>query len=163
MHEIISQWEENSSSIFFLFNFFIYFPWYRSYFSWSKACHEIYSIWNAFWSSIYWWIYSLQKLLTIITYYVNKNQVTCLLFSVSSVKEGLFAIGKFTRGQIWKCSTTIIKDLYTNKVNCVKQKYHGALLNVPCVCISFRKSYGIYSYLLLSLIIIFFINYKSFF
>ena len=37
-----------------------------------------------------------------------------------------------------------------------KQKYHGVLycteLSVLYVCISFRKSYGIYSYLLLSLI-----------
>ena len=34
------------------------------------------------------------------------------------------------------------------------QKYHGVLLPVLHVCISFRKSYGTYSYLLLSLIIL---------
>ena len=53
-----------------------------------------------------------------------------------------------------------IKDINTNKVNCVKQKswkqkYPGALLPVPYGCISFRKSYGIYSCLLLSLIKLF--------
>ena len=46
----------------------------------------------------------------------------------------------------WKFSTTIIKDLYTNKVNCAKQKniqkYHGALLPLLYHCISFLKSYG---------------------
>ena len=51
---------------------------------------------------------------------------------------------------------TIIKDLYTNKVDYAKQKnaktknkiqkHHGALLPVQYVCINFRKSYGIYSY-----------------
>ena len=56
----------------------------------------------------------------------------------------------------WKCSTTIIKDLYKNRVNCATykniQKYYGALLPVLYVCVSFRKSYGIYSYILFSLI-----------
>ena len=51
---------------------------------------------------------------------------------------------------------TIIKDLYTNKVDCAKQKniqkYHGALLLVQYDCISFRLRYGINSYLKLSLI-----------
>ena len=59
----------------------------------------------------------------------------------------------------WKFSMTIIKDLYSNKVNCIKQrniktktqKYHRGLLPVLYVCISFRKSYVLYSYLLLTL------------
>ena len=60
----------------------------------------------------------------------------------------------------WKFSTTIIKDLYTNKVNCVKQKYKQKYRQTksevcwPCkhICITFYKSNEIHSYLLLSLI-----------
>ena len=51
-------------------------------------------------------------------------------------------------------STTIIEDLYANKVDCAKQKnkqkYYAAWFPVLYDCISFHKSYGIYSYLLLS-------------
>ena len=34
----------------------------------------------------------------------------------------------------------------------IEQKYHGSLLPLPYVCTSFHKSCGIYSYILLSLI-----------
>ena len=70
----------------------------------------------------------------------------------------------------WKFSMIIIKDLHSNKVDCAKlknrkipkykQKYHGDLIPVLYDYISFCNSYGIYSYLLLSLKIFHYLQTK---
>ena len=68
-------------------------------------------------------------------------------FSLSRYDNGLclFMLNPMV---FWKFSTTIIKDLYTNKVECAKQKYKQINKRTQkfawcaCVCKSFTKAWN---------------------